>query len=158
MSAACNPLAAMPEPSAGNWLAIDYGERTIGVAVGHPLTGSAQPLAPIRNTSKTHLEQALRSLIKQWQPGAIIVGLPLDHSGQETSMSRRIRGFANWLAGLTPDTRIHLQDERLSSEHAAREFASRRRAGRARQRDAARLDSVAAAKILESWMSEQGND
>ncbi len=148
----------MPDCRAGNWLAIDYGTRTIGVAVGHPLTGSARPLPPIRNTSKAHLHESLDTLIKQWQPGAIVVGLPLDRGGAETDMSRRIRRFANWLTMLAPDTHICLHDERLSSEHAASEFAGRRQAGRARKRDAARLDSMAAAKILESWMSEQGND
>ncbi len=148
----------MPESAAGNWLAIDYGKRTIGLAVGHPLTGSARPLPPIRNTSKAHLEANLLEQLRQWRPSAVVVGLPLDHAGNDTDMSRHIRGFANWLAELAPEVRICLHDERLSSEHAAQEFARRRQAGRARRRDAARLDSVAAAKILESWMSHQGHD
>ncbi len=148
----------MPDHSAGNWLAIDYGKRTIGLAVGHPLTGSARPLAPVRNTSEAHLEASLLEQIRQWRPDAIVIGLPLDSAGDDTVMSRHIRRFANWLSERVPDIRICLHDERLSSEHAARDFAGRRQAGRARRRDAAKLDSMAAAKILESWMSQQGHD
>lgn len=148
----------MPEPAVSNWLAIDYGKRIIGLAVGHPLTGSARPLPPIRNISKAHLEVSLLDQIRQWRPSAVVVGLPLDPAGNDTEMSRHIRKFANWLAELAPEIRICLHDERLSSERAAQEFARRRQAGRARRRDAARLDSMAAAKILESWMSHQGHD
>lgn len=144
----------MPEPAASNLLAIDYGERTIGVAVANSLIAAARPLAPLSNGSRAQLAAAISRLISDWRPATIVIGLPLDSHGEDTDMSRRIRRFAAWLAELAPTASIRLHDERLSSEHAAREFASRRQSGRARRRDAARLDSVAAALILDSWMSE----
>jgi putative holliday junction resolvase len=146
----------MPEKADGNWLAIDFGERTIGLAVAHPLTGSARPLDPVRNTSAEGVDMALASLIRQWRPAGIVVGLPLDGQGNDTAMSRRIRQFAGRLAELAPDVPISLHDERLSSAAAADEFAHRRSQGRARRRDAARLDSLAAAQILDSWIVEHG--
>lgn len=152
MSAVFNPRAAMPE--SGALLAIDYGTRKVGLAIGHPLTGSAQPLEPIRYRRPDALLGELRQRLEQWQPGRIIIGLPLAGDGSETDMSRAVRSFAAQLAGLDPQREICLHDERMSSQNAARGFAERRRQGRARRRDAARLDSMAAALILESWMSE----
>jgi putative holliday junction resolvase len=146
----------MPDSRSGNWLGIDYGERLIGIAVAHPLTGSPRPIEPIRNTSPVALEQALGRLLKDWRPVRIVVGLPLNAAGEDTPMSRKIRKFADWLATQAPDAQVLLHDERMSSEAAAREFAHRREQGRARRRDAARLDSMAAALILESWMTEHG--
>ena len=147
----------MPETADGNWLAIDYGERTIGLAVAHILTGSARPLDPVKNTSIEGVDKALSEQIRQWRPSRIVVGLPLDGEGNDTAMSRKVRTFANRLAELAPQVQISLHDERLSSDAAAAEFARRRNQGRARRSDAARLDSMAAALILDSWIREHGH-
>jgi len=71
-------------------------------------------------------------------------------------MSRKVRKFARRLAESRPEIEVELQDERMTSEQAARQFAQRRREGRARRKDAARLDSHAAAVILEAWMRDHG--
>lgn len=143
-------------PESGALLAIDYGTRTAGLAIGHRLTGSARPLEPIRYRSQESLMAELAAVIRQWQPERIVVGLPLNGEGEETSMSRQIRRFAERLAEMVPERNVELHDERMSSEQAARAFAERRGQGRARRRDAERLDSMAAAVILESWMSNHG--
>ena len=143
---------AMPE--GGALLAIDYGTRTTGLAIGHRLTGSARPLEPIRYRQSASLLQQLRAVIDQWQPECIVVGLPLSGDGGETPMSRDVRKFVDELTQTVPDRQVCLHDERMSSEQAARGFAERRSQGRARRRDAARLDSMAAAVILESWMRD----
>lgn len=145
-------------PDSGNWLGLDYGERKVGLAVAHPLTGSARPLQPLSNRGREALASALNQTLSEWRPAAIVIGLPLGADGAETRMSLRVRDIARWVGELAPETRIDLHDERLTSESAARHFAQRRQAGRARRRDAARLDSMAAVLILESWMSEQGHD
>ena len=146
-------------PDGGAFLAIDYGTRKAGLAIGHPLTGSAQPLDPIRYRNPEALLAAIDQVVQRWRPGRIIIGLPLAADGAETDMSRNVRAFAEQLSGrlaeLAQECSISLHDERMSSQEAARGFAQRREQGRARKRDAARLDSMAAALILESWMSEQ---
>lgn len=144
-------------PDSRALLAIDYGTRKTGLAVGHPLTGSAQALEPIRYRQPQALLDGLASVLRQWRPGRIIIGLPLAADGAETDMSRSIRGFAQQVASLAPDSTICFHDERMSSQEAARGFAQRREQGRARRRDAARLDSMAAALILESWMRAHGH-
>ncbi len=142
----------MPEHS--HWLGIDYGRRTVGMAIGHPLTGSARPLAPIRYKSPDGLVEAVLRVIQEWRPGGVVIGLPLSLAGEETETSRAVRGFAAELGQRVPTLRLELHDERLSSSAADGAFAERRAQGRARKRDAERLDSMAAALILESWMSE----
>jgi putative holliday junction resolvase len=146
----------MPEPRGGALLAIDFGTRKTGIAVGHALTGSARPLDPIRYTDQGALLEGLANVIRQWRPARIIVGLPLGADGAESDMSRTVREFARELGEAHPAIAIELHDERLTSHAAAGAFAGRREAGRARRRDAQRLDSMAAALILESWMAENG--
>lgn len=143
----------MPEP-AGALLGIDFGQRTVGVAVGHRLTGSARPLDPIRHRDTDALMMQLDSVMGQWRPGVVVIGLPLAADGSESDMSRRVRDFAERLLERHPGIDVRFQDERLTSHAAAERHASRRQQGRARQRDARRLDSVAASLILESWMGE----
>lgn len=143
-------------PESGALLGIDYGTRTAGLAIGHRLTGSARPLQPIRYRRPEVLLTELAAVISQWKPERIVVGLPLNGDGEETTMSRAIRDFAAHLAEIAPGHPVEFHDERMSSEQAARGFAERREQGRARRRDAERLDSMAAALILESWMSQHG--
>lgn len=144
----------MPDHKAGALIGIDYGKRKVGLAVGHVLTASARPLAPIRYSDERALFDDLAAVIGQWRPSRIIVGLPLGADGAESAMSQTVREFARQLGDAHPGIDIQLHDERLTSHAAANAFAGRREAGRARKRDAQRLDSMAAALILESWMAE----
>jgi len=152
----CSLPVAMPETRSGPWLAFDYGERCVGVAMAHPMTGTARPLAPLPNHSGDQLNKAIEGLIREWRPSDIVIGLPLAKDGGESAMSRRVRRFAGALAESNPKLNVDLQDERMTSEIAARQFADRRRAGRARRKDAASLDSQAAAVILDAWMRDRG--
>jgi len=124
--------------------------------MAHPMTGTARPLAPVMHHSSTQLDQDIDRLISEWQPSDLVVGLPLAKNGSESPMSRRVRQFVKALAAANPELNIELQDERMTSEIAARQFADRRRAGRARRKDAASLDSHAAAVILDAWMRDCG--
>jgi putative Holliday junction resolvase len=124
--------------------------------MAHPMTGTARPLAPLPHHSSDQLSAAIARLIREWRPSEIIVGLPLARDGEESPMSRRVRRFARTLAEANPQLSVELQDERMTSETAARQFADRRRAGRARRKDAASLDSQAAAVILDAWMRDCG--
>ncbi|MEM7055086.1 MAG: Holliday junction resolvase RuvX, partial [Pseudomonadota bacterium] len=82
-------------------------------------------------------------------------GLPLAANGEESDMSRAVREFVDQLQHHHPAVQFHFQDERFSSRQADARFKAARQDGRARRRDAANLDSHAAAVILESWLAEQ---
>ncbi|RFF32506.1 Holliday junction resolvase RuvX [Wenzhouxiangella sediminis] len=143
----------MPEPASA-LLGIDFGQRTVGLAIGHRLTGSARPLDPVRYRDTDSLMAQLDAVLGQWRPSVAVLGLPLAGDGSESDMSRRVRDFAARLARQYPDIEFRFQDERLTSHAAAQRHASRRQQGRAKRSDARRLDSVAASLILESWMAE----
>lgn len=131
-------------------LGFDVGTRLIGVAVGNRLTDSAQPVAIVNVRERQPDWTRLDELLRQWRPDALVVGLPLTRDGGNQPMTRHARRFAEALrerSGLP----VHMQDERHTSQEAARRFAHARAAGTRRRRDAASLDAMAAVVILESW-------
>jgi putative Holliday junction resolvase len=133
-------------------LGFDVGTRLIGVGIGNALTGAARPLDIIKVRHGEPDWATLDDLLRQWQPSALVVGLPLTRAGGEQPMTRRARRFAATL-GARSGLPAHLHDERHSSQEAARRFAAARAAGTRRRRDAARLDALAAAVIVESWLA-----
>ncbi len=143
----------MPEP-AGVLLGFDFGGRRIGVAVGQGITGTASALAVVGNGQGGPDWSAIDRLVREWKPGALVVGLPLTLGGDEQPVSVAARAFAGHLGD-----RYHLpvscQDERYSSRHAAQAFVQARGRGEARRKDAALLDAQAARIILESFLAQQ---
>lgn len=132
-------------------LGFDYGARTIGVASGNRISQSASPLAPLAAQAGQPDWSHVDALLADWKPEALIVGLPLTLDGGEQKITRGARAFADTLttrSGLP----VYLVDERHTSQEAARRFAAQRAAGAARRRDAANIDSLAAAVILETWL------
>jgi putative Holliday junction resolvase len=127
-------------------LAFDYGEKHIGVAVGQTLTGTASPLETVRVTSSSPDWNAISRIVKTWQPGALVVGLPLNMDGSEQGVTRRARRFGNQLLGRYR-LPVHLVDERLTTREARDRLVSTGRAG-------SDDHPVAAQIILESWLNE----
>ncbi|MEY4207918.1 MAG: hypothetical protein RLZZ20_1070 [Pseudomonadota bacterium] len=95
-------------------IAFDFGLRRIGVAIGNRLLKQAQPLAVIDAATNDAKFSAIAALISEWQPEAVVVGLPLHPDGAEHEMSVRCRRFANQMNGRfgLPTT---LVDERYTS-------------------------------------------
>jgi putative holliday junction resolvase len=136
-----------------NLLAFDYGSKRIGVAVGNSLTGAAQPLEPLNGRDVAGLPAVIKRLLGDWQPARLIVGLPLDMEGKTTTSTEAARAFAKVLREQS-DLPVELHDERLTTREAEAVFRNARQGGQARRKHAAKLDSVAAALILESWLRE----
>ncbi len=118
-------------------MAFDFGLRRIGVAVGNRLLKQAQPLTVIDAATNAARFSAIAALIRDWEPEAVVIGLPLHPDGAEHEMSVRCRRFANQIHGRfgLPAT---LVDERYTSAvlNAAR---------------GERIDSEAAALILQQY-------
>ncbi|MCD9028230.1 Holliday junction resolvase RuvX [Luteimonas sp. BDR2-5] len=136
----------------GTVLGFDVGSRRIGVAVGSAFGHGARALAVI----DVHGEQvdwpAIDRLHREWRPDGMIVGDPMTLDGGDQPIRARARAFA---AELKARYRVAvvLVDERSSSIEAAQRFAAERAAGRRKRRDAAALDAVAAAVIVERWLA-----
>ena len=148
MPEAGNPVG---QPLSGTYLGLDFGLRRIGVAVGQTATGTARPLAVVAHGSEPDWT-ALRKIMQEWRPLALVLGLPLGKDGEETETSGRARAFGRQLQQRFKLV-VHYNDERLTSVAAREQFVDRRSSGLARRKDAGMLDAVAAAIILESWLN-----
>jgi putative Holliday junction resolvase len=148
---AATPAPATPAAQHATVLAFDFGTRRIGVAVGNTIVRIAHPLTTIAGEANAPRFAAIDALIAQWEPGALVVGLPLCEDGTAQEMTARAERFARQLEGRygLPVTRA---DERFTSRAAA---TTLRESGvRARGRLAVK-DEVAAQLILQSWLDEQ---
>ena len=80
-------------------LAFDFGTRRIGVAVGEMMLGSARPLTTISAEANDVRFTAIGKLVAEWQPAALVVGLPLSLDGEPGDMTARCKRFARQLEG-----------------------------------------------------------
>lgn len=135
----------------GTLIAFDFGTRSIGVAVGQRITGTARPLQALKAQDGTPDWIAVERLLKEWQPETVIVGLPLNMDGTEQPLTVRARKFANKLHGRF-GVKIMLHDERLSTVEARAGLFEQ---GGYRALNKGRIDSTSAVVILESFF-EQG--
>ena len=120
-------------------LAFDFGTRRIGVAVGNTLTASARPLGAVTVGGDAAFE-AIGRLIAEWQPDALVVGVPVHPDGAPHENTRRAQRFARRLEGRF-HLPVHEVDERWTTTEAKALGA----------RD---LDAAAAAILLEQYLGE----
>ena len=73
-------------------LGFDFGTKSIGVAVGQQLTGSARPLAALKAQDGTPDWLQIERLLKEWQPDFVVVGLPLNMDGTEQPLTAPTAG------------------------------------------------------------------
>ncbi|MEI2265608.1 Holliday junction resolvase RuvX [Erwinia sp. CGal63] len=128
-------------------LSFDFGTKSIGVAIGQQLTGTARPLAALKAQDGTPDWSKIETLLKEWQPDYVVVGLPLNMDGSEQPLTARARKFANRLHGRF-GIKVELHDERLSTVEARADLFSR---GGFRALNKGSVDSLSAVIILESW-------
>jgi len=91
----------MPDPTKKPMtiLAFDYGTRRVGVAVGNTETRASQALKTIAAANADGLFREIESLLKEWQPDQMVVGLPAHSDGAEHEMTQKARRFGNQLQG-----------------------------------------------------------
>jgi putative Holliday junction resolvase len=127
--------------------------RRIGVASGDTLTRTAAPLKAISHGDRGPDWPAIEKLLADYRPTMLVVGYPYNDDGSAGSMAAAATGFAAALAQRS-GLEVARVDERYSSQEAAAELKLRRAAGTRRRRvQRADVDSVAAAIILERWLT-----
>ena len=134
---------AAPAARELSFLGFDFGIKRTGVASGNTLLGRAQPLRTIAADGDARFT-AIAALIAQWQPDALVVGVPLHPDGQPHENTRRARRFARQLHGRF-GLPVHEVDERYTTTEAIA-------AG------AADADAAAAALILEQFLRQLPQD
>ncbi|MBP9217711.1 MAG: Holliday junction resolvase RuvX [Sterolibacterium sp.] len=145
----------MPEPSmsepgvsrAGTVLAFDFGLRRIGVALGETLLGQARALTVIDNERNDVRFATIATLIRDWQPCLLIVGLPCATDGTAHTMTARCQRFAEQLRQRFQLPVQHI-DERYSSTEADARLANTGLDWRSRKQQ---VDAVAAQIILQDY-------
>jgi putative Holliday junction resolvase len=98
-------------------LAFDFGLRNIGVATGQAITRTASEIATVRARDGVPDWNTVDALVRQWEPDALLVGLPLNMDDTESEMSTRAKSFARKLRSRYRLT-VELVDERLTSFEA----------------------------------------
>ncbi len=127
--------------SPGTLLCFDYGEKRIGVAVGQPVTGTATALEIVAVRHGRPDWERIESLVRDWRPEALVVGLPLNLDGSRQPVTDAADRFARRLAGRF-GMPVHRADERLTTQEA-----------RGRVPGHVKVDAEAARVILESWLA-----
>ncbi len=131
--------------SEGRVLAIDFGEKRIGLAISIPELKIPQPL---RTIDRAKLWEELEKVFSQYEIETVVVGLPLRTDGTETRFSLRTRKFAKEL-GSKFKIPVKLWDERFTTCEAE---ATLRMLGKQPSRNKKEIDKLAATIILEEYL------
>jgi putative holliday junction resolvase len=123
-----------------SFLAFDFGEKRTGIATGTRLTGTVTPLQTIHTAVIDVRFAVIEKILKEWQPDAIVVGIPRHPDGTAHAMTALAQKFARQLHGRF-SLPVHEVDERYTSVEAA-------------SRGAKDLDCEAAAILLEQFFNE----
>jgi putative Holliday junction resolvase len=105
-----------PQRVADTFLGFDFGTRRTGVATGNAVTRSATPLTTVAAEGDARFA-AIGKLIAEWQPDALVVGVPFHPDGAAHDNTRRAQRFARQLHGRFR-LPVHEVDERYSSTEA----------------------------------------
>jgi putative Holliday junction resolvase len=132
-------------------LAVDHGEKRIGLALSDPTGMFASPLKVIEHVSRLVDAAQVTELAVQNQAGLIIVGQSFDEEGQPNLAGRRAARFAEALRTQT-DIPVSLWDESFSTQDAR---ATRIEMGVSRKKRGGHLDELAAVMILRSYLESR---
>ena len=132
----------------GPVVALDLGEKLVGVAVSDERLITINRLAPLNRSNWKKLLQDLRELLERFDAQTIVVGLPLRMDGTEGDAAKHVRRIALNLARSVQQP-VYLQDERLTSFEAAENLKAE---GLRPEDIAALIDGEAAATILRDFL------
>ena len=131
-------------------LALDVGDKRIGVAISDPTCTLAVGLATIERKIKSSSDvfDKLKDIIEQQNIGEIIVGIPFEIDGTEGNQAKKVREFANLIED-TFDLPVREWDERLTSVQAERVLIA---ADMRREKRKRHVDRIAAVLILQGYL------
>ena len=128
-------------------LAVDFGERRIGLATSDASGSLATPRQTLNRRDDEGVARAILEFCRQEEVEVIVFGIPRSPEGKESPFASRIRSFARKLAASTPIP-IHFHEETLTSDEAARRLP--------RKSPRESFDRMAAAVLLEDFLDHSG--
>jgi putative Holliday junction resolvase len=145
-------------------LALDVGDKRIGLAITDALGLTAQPLFTLHRTTQRADLKAIARFIRQHRVTTVVVGNPLNADGTKSAQTGKAQAFAKALEAEHPGLEHHLLDERLTTReaHELLDMAGRttRAAGASSRKDLRLsrteiIDQVAATLLLEAFLSQR---
>jgi putative Holliday junction resolvase len=138
----------MADKSVNTVLAFDFGTKSIGVAVGQLVTGTASPLDALKAQDGIPNWDLVAQVFSEWNPDLAVVGLPVNMDGSNQQVTFAAKKFANRL-NAKYKVKVETCDERLTTVEAkARLFEL----GGYKKLNKQKVDSVSACLIFESWL------
>ena len=133
-------------------LALDIGDKTIGVAVSDLLGLTAQGVETIRRTSNKDDLKRLGELVAQFEATTFVIGLPKNMDGTEGTRCELVRKFAAKLDANFPHVEKIFWDERLSTVAMTKNLIA---ADVSRKKRKQVIDKMAAVFILQGWLDSR---
>jgi putative Holliday junction resolvase len=131
-------------------IGFDFGTVWTGIAIGLTLTAQARPLNAIKSISLKPNWLAIETVLKEWQPQKLIVGLPSSMIDDHHPMTAKVLKFSRQLEGRFK-VPVEFIDERLTTREAYQIAIESKQ-----QKTKQEIDSIAAVLITESWL--RGNN
>jgi len=139
-------------------LGLDYGERTIGVAVSDGFGWTAQALEVIKRSNSTEYKKSI-SRIAQWveeyEVNTIVLGYPKNMDNTEGERCQKTKVFQKQLQQAFPNVTVVLWDERMSTIAAERSLLE---ADMSRKKRKSIIDKMAAVHILQGYLDKKQNE
>ncbi len=132
-------------------MAIDFGERRIGIAISDSDQLFAFPLLTIDVKKSPAFLDKIVKIVNEQEVGKIIVGIPLTVDGKETNKSKQIKKFADKLSKYI-NIPIEFQDESLTTLHASEVLHLQKKS---LKKNKSKLDKIAAALILRNYLESK---
>jgi putative Holliday junction resolvase len=129
-------------------LGIDYGDKTIGLAVSDKMLITAQALQSYKVKNKDEDLQFFKNLSSKYKITKIVIGLPLRMDGSEGSRVKKTKQFASWLKKSLGIPVVYW-DERLTTKQALRIMREKRLSNKKKKE---LVDQISAVLILSSYL------
>ena len=129
-------------------LGLDFGDKTIGIAVSDKSKTIATPIITIKRKGILKDIEKLLSILEEYDVGGIILGLPLSLDGNENERTKKVRKFAQELKRYK-DIKIAFHDERYSSDVIYKEL---RKNSISNAKIKKKIDQMAASYILQGFL------
>jgi len=146
-------MTTTPHQIIGPVLALDLGEKLVGVAVSDERLVTTKRLQPLKRSNWKKLLQDVRLLLERFDAKMVVVGLPLRMDGTEGDAAKNVRRLALNLAKSVQQP-VYLQDERLTSYAATENLKAE---GLTAEEIPALVDGEAAALILRDFVLNDQN-
>ena len=133
-------------------LALDIGEKRIGLAISDSSTRVASPLCILDNVDVINNSRKFQNIVEEWQVDSFLIGLPLSLTGDSGKQAEFIKNVAKKIKMHYPNINLELYDERFSSKEAKKVLQSQDYSEKDMR---LKLDSIAASIFLQSYLDSK---